>query len=271
MSNIRLLSLDLDGTLLDSQKRISNRNLDALMAAKAKGVKVVINTGRPMVSTLEYLSTLDLYGAGEYSITYNGGLVQRNDGSVLSKTLLTREEVLQIIEMAEAADFPCDIISNDICYTIEFGRESLLSYVNNTLDFRKISLEQLPLEAEFNKIIISAENEELDALQASINEEDEAISRNFEIFRTRDVLLEFMPKGISKATGLEKLCDYLDIPASDVLAMGDEDNDVPMLLWAGLGIAPANSKAAALAAADEISAFTNDENTIAEALKAHVL
>ncbi|GAB2027426.1 Cof-type HAD-IIB family hydrolase [Lactovum odontotermitis] len=268
MSNIQLLSLDLDGTLLNNQKRISDENLDALLAAKSKGVKIVINTGRPMVSTVEYLSTLDLFGENEYSITYNGGLVQRNDGAVLSKNVLSREEVTNIVKMAEAADFPCDIISNDICYTIEFGRKSQLSYVNNTLDFRQISFDQLPQEAEFNKIIVSADTADLDLLQASLSDD---FIQNFAIYRTREILLEFMPKGISKASGLENLCAYLDIPASDVLAMGDEDNDVPMLLWAGLGIAPANSKPAALAAADEISAFTNDESSVAEAVKAHVL
>ncbi|MDR2977243.1 MAG: Cof-type HAD-IIB family hydrolase [Streptococcaceae bacterium] len=268
MLNIQLLSLDLDGTLLNSQRRISDENINALMKAKSKGVKIVINTGRPLVSTLEYLSLLNLYGSNEYSITYNGGLVQKNDGTILSKKLLSYEEVEQIAAMARKRDFPCDIISDDSSYTIEFGRKSKLSYVNNTLSFQKISLDQLPQKAEFNKVIISAESIELDRLQ---NEIDTDFLNSFEVFRTAPVLLEVMPKGVSKATGLEKLCEYLEIPAAAVLAMGDEANDAPMLRWAGLGIAPANAKKVAQEAADKISDFSNDEDTIAEALKTFVL
>ena len=79
MTDIKLLALDLDGTLLNADKKISQRNREAIFAARAKGVKVVLTTGRPL-KAMEYL--LDELGTAglvdEYTITFNGGLVQRN-------------------------------------------------------------------------------------------------------------------------------------------------------------------------------------------------
>ena len=85
MSKISLIALDLDGTLLNSEKKISPRNRAALAAAHAQGVKVVLTTGRPLKAMdflLEELGTAGL--KEEYTITFNGGLVQRNNGEILS-------------------------------------------------------------------------------------------------------------------------------------------------------------------------------------------
>ncbi len=83
---IKLVAIDLDGTLLNSQKEISLRNKQALMAAKQAGVKVVICTGRPLAAIGPYLEELGLQEEGDYSITFNGGLVQKNDtGPLLRK------------------------------------------------------------------------------------------------------------------------------------------------------------------------------------------
>ncbi|MCY7144486.1 HAD-IIB family hydrolase, partial [Streptococcus gordonii] len=85
---------DLDGTLLTSDKKISQRNIKALAAARAKGVKVVLTTGRPL-KAMEFL--LDELGTAgledEYTITFNGGLVQRNTGEIIDKTVFSHADV----------------------------------------------------------------------------------------------------------------------------------------------------------------------------------
>ena len=82
---IKLIALDLDGTLLNAKKEISRANKEALQAARAQGVKVVITTGRPLPAVELFLKELDLMGGEEYSITFNGGLVQTNDGGILDE------------------------------------------------------------------------------------------------------------------------------------------------------------------------------------------
>ena len=84
MSKISLIALDLDGTLLNSEKKISPRNRAALAAAQAQGVKVVLTTGRPLKAMDFLLKELGTAGLKEeYTITFNGGLVQRNNGEIL--------------------------------------------------------------------------------------------------------------------------------------------------------------------------------------------
>ena len=93
MTEIKLLALDLDGTLFDSQKVVSEENKQALRAARDKGVKVVITTGRPLKAVEDLLDELDLISDEDYIITFNGGLVQKTNGKILDKSQLTREQL----------------------------------------------------------------------------------------------------------------------------------------------------------------------------------
>ena len=83
---IKLVAIDLDGTLLNEQKLISDENKQALAQAKQQGVKIVLCTGRPLAAMAHYLQELGLVDEGDYSITFNGGLVQKNDtGEIMEK------------------------------------------------------------------------------------------------------------------------------------------------------------------------------------------
>ena len=81
---IKLIALDLDGTLLNSKKKISAQNIEAIQAARQKGVEVVLTTGRPLAAIQPFLETLEMLDFDDFSITFNGGLVQRNTGEILS-------------------------------------------------------------------------------------------------------------------------------------------------------------------------------------------
>ena len=107
---IKLVAIDLDGTLLNSQKEISLRNKQALMAAKQAGVKVVICTGRPLAAIGPYLEELGLQEEGDYSITFNGGLVQKNDtGAIIEKTLMPLEAIHELYQLATTLNMPFDV------------------------------------------------------------------------------------------------------------------------------------------------------------------
>ena len=93
---IKLIALDLDGTLLNSSKEISKENRLAINAARQKGVHVVLTTGRPLIAIQPFLKTLEMLDFEDFSITFNGGLVQRNTGQILSKKSFTHDEILEI-------------------------------------------------------------------------------------------------------------------------------------------------------------------------------
>ena len=94
MADIKLIALDLDGTLLNSDKKISDRNLATLKLAQEQGTKIVLTTGRPLKAMEFFLNELGLANqADEYTITFNGGLVQRNTGEILYKTVFAYDDV----------------------------------------------------------------------------------------------------------------------------------------------------------------------------------
>src|SRR5574341_53556 len=139
MTKINLLALDLDGTLLTHDKQISSENKVAIKQAQAVGVHVVITTGRPLKAIEHILTELDLLVASEYSITFNGGLVQRNNGEILSKKTFSYDDLVAIHEALAQLDLPMDVISEGLAYetnpnSLYQGFSPFLSFVEGPFD-----------------------------------------------------------------------------------------------------------------------------------------
>lgn len=267
---IKLLALDMDGTLFNTQKEITLENQQALAAARDLGVKVVITTGRPLKAIQSTLEMLGLYDADNYSITFNGGLVQRNNGEVLAKRDLTFEEVSAIVDEMTRLALPIDVISDGTVYSLASqGNHSLYQTANPMLTFIELSsLAELPRDISYNKVVVVFEPAFLDQQIQQIRPE---LREQFELFKSRDIILEVMPKGIHKAVGLAQLAQHLGISPREVMAMGDEENDLTMLEWAGLGVAMANGTAEVKAKADAVTKRTNDASGVAEAIEQYIL
>ncbi|MDR0199639.1 MAG: Cof-type HAD-IIB family hydrolase [Streptococcaceae bacterium] len=266
---IKVIALDLDGTTLNDAKEIPIETVATLKKAREMGVKVVFDTGRPPISTRAFLEALGLSGSErDYCITFNGGRVATCADEVLLNSCLSYADLSMIHEWTRKEDIPLDVIAETDCYTVEYERPSQLHYVNNTLTFHTVTFDEVPKDAVFNKVILSGEPEILDR---ALKRVPSNLTEAYEWVKTRDILLEIMPKGVTKATGLAFLCEKLAVKPDEVLAMGDEDNDIPMLSWAGVSIAPANANDRAKAAAKHLSNLTNNENAVAVAIEEYVL
>lgn len=269
--DIKILALDLDGTLYNTEKIVTDANKEALAAAREKGVKVVITTGRPLRAIGNLLEELNLLDEEDYSITFNGGLIQRNTGEILNKRSLNFDQIYQIQKALEAVGLPTDIISDGDVYSIpsKDGRHSQYCLANPMLNFIEVSsVDDLPTDIFYNKIVTVTDSDFLDQQIAKLSPR---LFEDFEAFKSRDIIFEIMPNGIDKAFGLKLLCEYLGLDAKHVMAMGDEANDFSMLEWAGLGVAMANGVSGAKAAADAVTTLTNDESGVAEAVKRFIL
>ncbi|EGJ28023.1 Cof-type HAD-IIB family hydrolase [Streptococcus porcinus] len=267
----KILALDLDGTLFNSEKTVSDANKAALASARELGVKVVITTGRPLAAIGSLLTELDLVNEDDYSITFNGGLVQKNTGQVLDKSSLTFDQVAFIYHELRTLGLPTDILSEGIVYSLpsQDGRKSQYHLANPLLEFVELdSLEDLPRDVIFNKIVTVTD---ADFLDAQLNRVKEETFANFESFKSRDIIFEVMPKGVHKAFGLQLLCQHLGIAAKEVMAVGDEANDLSMLEWAGLGVAMANGTSDAKQIANVVTSLTNDQSGVAEAVQKYIL
>lgn len=270
MFNIKLLALDLDGTLFTTNKEVTTENRAALKQAEAKGVHVVITTGRPLAAIEHILEDLDLYDDKHYSVTFNGGLVQRNNGEILSKTELERQDLKAIYAVLEPLGLPMDVLSDGVVYSLASrGNHSQYHQANPALTFVKVSsFDDIPENLVYNKVVVVCEANFLDQ---QIQQLPRSLYEQYEVFKSRDIILEIMPQGVHKAQGLKVLADYLGIKQDQVMAMGDEENDLTMLEWAGYGIAMANAVPQVKAVAKAVTKNTNEASGVAEAIQEYIL
>ena len=267
---IKLVAIDLDGTLLNGKKEISPKNKAAIAKAKAQGVKVVICTGRPLSAIHTFLSELNLEEAGDYSVTFNGGLVQRNDtGEIIEKNNLRFEDLKTLIQLAQALDLPLDVLSEEKVYHLPTSatNQSLYATMNPLLTHFSVGLDELDPERIYNKAVIGFDQVFLDQQIKKIPED---IREQFEVIKSRDMLLEFMPQGVTKAYGLSLLARDLGLEPANVMGIGDEENDLSMIAYAGIGVAMANATAEVKAAAD-VETASNEEDGVALAIEKYVL
>lgn len=261
---IKLVAIDLDGTLFNQQKEISKRNREALKRIEANGIKVVICTGRPLIAIQPVLQLLDLNKDDDYSITFNGGLIQHNaSGDILEKLVLQKADVQNIYQLAEKLELPLDAVSNDVVYQLPGRTPSLYSNMNRQMTFLDCTSEQLNAKIDYNKVLLSQEPEQLDAKIPAVLE---TFGDRYRIMKTQPFLLELAHPNVGKAHGLEVLGQHLGIQPSEMMALGDEENDLDMLQYAGVGVAMGNASQAAKDAADVVT-LTNEEDGVAYALE----
>lgn len=267
---IRLIAIDLDGTLLTDDKRISARNKQVLQQAKAKGIKVVLCTGRPLAAIAPFVEELGLNQAGDYSITFNGGLVQKNDtGEILSKSTLPYEDIQRLIGLMQSLDLPLDVLSEEVVLQLPTSTnyQSIYAELNKLLTFQPTALDGLKKDGLYNKVVVAYHQAYLDQQIAKI---PESYRKDYEVIKTRSNLLEFMPKGVTKAFGVAFLADYLKLSPAEIMCIGDEENDLSMIEYAGMGVAMANAVDAVKQAADVIT-LSNQEDGVAKVVEKYAL
>ncbi|MGT2666256.1 Cof-type HAD-IIB family hydrolase [Streptococcus rifensis] len=268
MTEIKLLALDLDGTLLNSDKQISIENQKALRAARDKGVKVVLTTGRPLAAIGDFLEELDLVHEDEFAITFNGGLIQRNTGEILDKVTFGYEEVKAIKALTDKLGLSLDLLDDGDVYALHSPVPTLYPTCNASLNHMPTAFEELDSKQTFNKAVSSCKSDLIDRQLPNI---PQSFHDRFEIFKSRAIILEWNPKGVHKANGLASLIKILGLKQEEVMACGDEANDMSMVKWAGYGVAMGNATDELKNAADIVAPMTNDEDAVAWAVKTYIL
>lgn len=267
---IKLIAIDLDGTLLNEEKQISDENKQALAKAKEKGVKIVLCTGRPLAAMAHYLQELGLVDEGDYSITFNGGLVQKNDtGEIIEKKVMEVADIHRLYDLAQKLALPLDVLSDHVVLQLPTapGKKSLYNTLNKLLQFQPANLADLTDEFVLNKAVIAYPQAELDP---KIKEIPAEFHDRYEIIKTRSMLLEFMPKGVTKAYGISLLAKDLGLEPAEIMAIGDEENDLPMIEYAGMGVAMANAVPFVKEAANYVTS-SNLEHGVAKVIEKFVL
>lgn len=267
---IKLIALDLDGTLLKKDKTISQKNIDCLRQAKALGVKIVICTGRPLAAIEAIIDEIGLRDTGDYSITFNGGAVQANaSGEVMRAHFLNRSQVEDVFTLMQKIDLPLDVISEATCYHLPTAKEhpSIYQTLNPILSYEDVTLEELPKDIPYHKMVVAYE---MDYLDEKIKVIPTDYYQKFNMMKSRTRLLEILHPEVSKANAINELATHLGIEQAEVMAIGDEENDRSMIEYAGIGVVMGNGNPELKKVAQFVST-TNEEDGVAHAIETLVL
>lgn len=266
---IKLIAIDIDDTLLNSTGRITAATKKALQKALQKNIKIVLCSGRPLAGVSSFLRDLGISGDEQYVITYNGGLVETVSGKVLSRKTLNNQDYQKIVKYASEHQMPYYVLDDQSnVYTSDHNvnRFAVIQAWENQAGIFIRQPDELDDDFEITKAAIVGEKSDLDRYEAPVKN---TFSSDYYVVRANDNFLEIMHQNVNKGTGLQTLADILKINPSEIMAIGDEQNDIPMFEFADTAIAMGNGSDLAKKHADYISE-DNDHDGISKALNKFV-
>ena len=261
----KLIAMDLDGTLNNDQKVITEKTKAALMAAQKEGIRLALASARPSPGLFKERDILCLQDHQGILMSYNGGrIVDAETGKVLFETSMDLEETRQVLRKLES--LPVTPILDDGVqfyvadkngYKVDYeckNNNMVCSEVGNLAEFLNFA----PI-----KILMSVQPEELPQVQKEIAA---FLPESLTVVQTAAFYLEVIPKVINKGQGIRDICKVLGLSTEEVISFGDAANDIPMLREAGMGVAMGNAADPVKAAANMVT-LSNNEDGIAAALE----
>ncbi|MFB6465421.1 Cof-type HAD-IIB family hydrolase [Cytobacillus sp. Hz8] len=265
----KLIAFDLDGTLLNEKKEISEQVCEAVRCAKTNGIFIVLSSGRSCQGMSQYIQQLgeDLV---DYVIGFSGSLINEVKGNCnIYRLPLLKSDMDFIKQTGWQAGLSVHFVSEKEIYTFEnpIGKYTVHeSYLTNS-PILYLADSQLPVHHYIYKVIFSGEKEDIDWAVRRIPEE---FTKGFHFVRSGDNYLEIVNKNSGKGSALKFLAESLHIPQEEVVAFGDHENDLTMIEYAGLGIAMENAIDQVKEAANYVTK-SNEKDGVAYALKTLVL
>ena len=263
---VSLLALDLDGTLIGDDLVISPAVGEAIAAAHNLGVTVTLATGRMHSFAELFARNLRITAP---LISYQGGLIRALDADKpFHRATMSRELVSEMLDWQIQRNWETVLYAGDDAY-IANARHPQDFFFDNVGE-RCIwvdDLRQVLNDHETMKIIVFAEPEDGTHVEAQL---ESRFGRLVEVSRSHARIVEVSPFGVSKADALQCLARHLEISQHQVMAIGDQDNDAPMLAWTGVGVAMGNGSVASRTAADWV-APTFEKDGVATAISRYTL
>lgn len=266
----KILALDLDGTLTNSNKEITEGTRRAIRAMQEQGHLLVLASGRPTPGVKAVADSLELEKYGGYMLSYNGGrIMDCITGEILYQKTMPEEVVPQIFAMAEEMSIGMmtyqqgEIIAGsrvDDYMRLEAGINGLQihSYVDPAAQIR----------TAVNKCLGTAPPETAPEMEKQFADR---LGDKINVGRSEPFFIELTPMGVDKATSLDQIRQLAGCSREDVVACGDGFNDRCMIQYAGLGVAMANAQTVVKEVADYVTSRTNDEDGVVEVIEKFIL
>ena len=261
----KLIALDMDGTLLTSEKKIAESTKIALEKAEEKGVKVVLASGRPIDGITRYLEELNLLKKDDYVLSYNGGIVQNtHTKEIVSKAVLKGSDLKLLYDISKKLNVNIHAFSaTEGLITPKISKYTQYEADMNGIEITIKDFNEIDDNEEIIKVMMIDPAEILDP---AIEKLPKDLYEKYSVFKSAEFFLEFTNKEVDKGLGLKKLGEYLGIAKDEMIACGDAGNDLSMVKYAGMGVAMGNATNDVKEIANYIT-LSNDEDGIAKVNK----
>lgn len=268
---IKLVTIDIDDTLVNSAKEITPRVKAAVQAATAAGVKIVLTTGRPITGVQAYLNELGLNNLeDQYVVTYNGAMIQTTAGTTIGGNPLNHAAYVKLANWAVEHDYYIQVESSAEAFTPSRKVNPAASGENYMINMplNVVDVADMDPELAYVKFMFIEPADRLQAVRADLDQTD--FAQEFTFVQSSTQFLEVLNQAASKGNALRTLAAHLNIDISETMAIGDQANDLTMIEAAGLGVAMGNAVPAIKAAAQE-ETTTQNEDGVGVALEKFVL
>lgn len=230
----KLIAIDLDGTLLDPYLKISERNLRVLKMAVKNNVIVTLSTGRMFAAALPFAERLEL---DVPLITCNGAaIICARSKKVYYERALSADTVLSVIGMARELKLQLSLYTVDNIYVEDIKDNSKIHREIDNAVVKQANLEEIARESNIIKILFSS---------GDLYRHAEEVYRRFEenctFYFSLPWFVEIVAQGVDKGDALKKLASQYGVSSAEIIAIGDNFNDLPMIQYAGLGVAMGNA------------------------------
>lgn len=263
----KLIAVDIDGTLLDSNGNLTNETIKAINTGLEKGMIFTISTGRPIQGVQPLIEKLGLVKDLPF-ITYNGAmLVMGKSGGILFECNMNSEDAGAIIDLGIKWGTTVMVWSNNQLFASELGEKAY--------KYSQISGVTPLLLEDTDKIIANGVTkilwyDKVETIEKYLGEVGKYLNQNVNFHTSQPYFLEFVDKRASKARAMEKLGEHFNIKQSEMIAVGDGLNDLSMIEYAGLGVAMENANDVVKEKADYIT-LSNDEDGVAHVINKFIL
>ena len=263
--DIKLVALDLDDTLLTKSLTVSPRTQEVIAQAVAQGVTVTVATGRMYSSALPYAQQLKL---DVPLITYNGGLIRSClSGETIHHQPIDEAVAHQVLALFKAKGWYIQSYVDDVLYVAD--RTDKAKYYEKVTGIKALELgnEFYTMTGAPTKLLALADEAQMDDITQAVRE---TFGGKIFICRSKATYLEITHPEVNKGAALAFLADRLNITREQVMAVGDSQNDLDMITYAGWGVAVGNAADNVKAAAQAVTGH-HDAEGVAEAIEKYVL
>lgn len=270
MKKIKMMCLDIDGTLLNSNHQITKKVKEAInIVANEINIPVILVSARMPKGIVFLQRELEIE---EPIICYSGALILDKNGEIISKEFINISNLEEIHKAVNKHNIHISLYKDDEWYIKEMDywakqESEITNIIPAIVDFEELIELWKTEKTGPNKILCMANPDEINLLKDEIKSNSNVNVLN--IYPSKTTYLEIMPTNASKTSAINYLEKKFNIDKDKIIAMGDNYNDMDMLKYVGLGIAMGNAPDDVKKSADDVT-LTNDEDGVAEAIKKYI-